>query len=328
MATFTIALQTDKTRAEYEALAAAAARYGFDGLSVFADLGFGSPFPPLAVMAPHAPALRLGVACQNPSLVHPVEIATGVATLAALAGPRVYCGLARGAWLGGFGLADDRPIRRLGEAIDVVRAVLQGDDSGYAGEIYQLPPGFRLTIDPPGAVDLLIGTWGEQTARMAARRRVDEIKIGGSANPAMVRQLRTWIGPHTDIVAGAVTVCDADREAARRLARQEVALYLDVVGALDPTVAIDPAVPPGITAALATGDPDRIAGSVPDELLDLFAFAGTPQDIANQAAALVEAGASRIEFGTPHGFSPVGGVELLGSQTLPALAGLREADRR
>ncbi len=40
---------------------------------------------------------------------------------------------------------------------------------------------------------------------------------------------------------------------------------------------------------------------IPGDLLDLFAFAGTPDHVAAQAQALIDAGVRRVEFGTPTG---------------------------
>jgi 5,10-methylenetetrahydromethanopterin reductase len=54
-------------------------------------------------------------------------------------------------------------------------------------------------------------------------------------------------------------------------------------------------------------------------VLDLFAFSGTPEQVAAQAQALIDAGVSRVEFGTPHGLTDASGVDLLGSEVLPAL---------
>ena len=51
----------------------------------------------------------------------------------------------------------------------------------------------------------------------------------------------------------------------------------------------------------------------------MFAFAGSPERIAEHAEALFAAGADRVEFGTPHGVDERRGVELLGAQVLPRL---------
>ena len=54
-------------------------------------------------------------------------------------------------------------------------------------------------------------------------------------------------------------------------------------------------------------------------MLDRFAFSGTPEDVAAQARAVIEAGAGRIDFGTPHGLTDADGISLLGSRVLPLL---------
>jgi 5,10-methylenetetrahydromethanopterin reductase len=51
---------------------------------------------------------------------------------------------------------------------------------------------------------------------------------------------------------------------------------------------------------------------ISDDILSKFAFAGTPDEIASQSLALFDAGASRVEFGTPHGITEEMGINLLG----------------
>jgi 5,10-methylenetetrahydromethanopterin reductase len=106
------------------------------------------------------------------------------------------------------------------------------------------------------------------------------------------------------IVLGAVTVVDEDGERARSIARREVAMYLPVVAGLDPTFELDP---------------EQLAGEIPDDVLDRFAFAGTPEQVVAHAEAVFDAGAGRIDFGTPHGEPEQRGVELLCTQVLPRL---------
>ena len=313
-----IALQTDKTPTRYATLARAAEDLGFDGVSVFADLGFQPPALALGAIAAATTRVRIGAACQNPLLTHPVEIAGQVAALDLASGGRAYVGLARGAWLDGLGVDTARPIARLADSVEIIRRLLTGDDSGFSGDVLGLAPGVRLKFTLPGRpVDVLVGTWGERTARWASSC-AQEVKIGGSANPDMVGTMRAWLGASpTRIVVGAVTVCDPDRSVARAVARREVALYLDVVAGLDPTVTVPPDVRQRIAAALRRGDDNAAGDAVPDELLDRFAFAGTPADIAAQINELFDAGADRVELGTPHGTDGLSGIRLLGSQTLP-----------
>src|SRR3954447_13442433 len=111
----------------------------------------------------------------------------------------------------------------------------------------------------------MIGTWKPRLAALAGEL-ADEVKIGGSANPDMVRLMREWIGnDEVGIVVGAVTVVDEDGEAARAKARREGEMYLEGVGGLDPTIE---GLPP----------------------LEKFTLAGTPEEVAERARELFEAG--------------------------------------
>ncbi len=322
---FGIAFQSNKTPAEYRALAELVDRYPFDVVSVYNDLLFQPALGPLLLMAPYLRRAQLGPAALNPYTVHPLEIAGQVALLDLATEGRAYLGLSRGAWLERIGLDARRPVATLREAILLIRHLLARRPEPFEGEIFRLAANATLRYQPLRAnVPITLGTWGPQTARLAGAL-ADEIKIGGSTNPAMVAALR----PHLDagsaaagrppnsvaICLGAVTVVDENREAARALARREVSLYLPVVAGLDPTV--DPGWLARIRSAAARGDTDGIARDISDKMLDRFAFAGAPEDIVRQCEAIFAAGASRVEFGTPHGVDPREGVRMLGERVLP-----------
>jgi 5,10-methylenetetrahydromethanopterin reductase len=209
--------------------------------------------------------------------------------------------------------------------------LLRRERRAFAGDVFRLDEAHQLqypTLRPD--IPLLIGTWGAQLAAFAGEVAA-EVKVGGSTNPALVATLRERIAPGAakagrdpgavGIVLGAVTFVDEDGARARSRARQEVARYLPVVAPLDPTVAIDPALLGPIDAAVAANDLAAAGALVPDDLLDRFAFSGTPAQVIAQAEAILAAGASRIEFGTPHGLTPREGLRLLGEQVLPAFVG-------
>ncbi|HSL64233.1 MAG TPA: LLM class flavin-dependent oxidoreductase, partial [Gaiellaceae bacterium] len=250
----------------------------------------------------------------------PVEIAGQTAALDAASGGRAFLGLVRGAWLDELGLDTSRPVRALREAVEVVRRLLAGDASGFEGDRFSLAPGARLRYEPlRPRVPLSIGTWSERLAALAGEV-ADELKIGGTANPALVPAMRARIGnDRVRIVVGAVTVVDEDGPAARRRARAEAALYFPVVAGRDPTLGADEALVERVKALVDAGDAAAAGALIPDELLDRLAFSGTPEQVAAQAQAVYDAGALRVEFGTPHGLTHRRGVELLVSRVLPAL---------
>jgi 5,10-methylenetetrahydromethanopterin reductase len=291
-----LGLQSDTTVEEYERVGRRAEAAGFDVISVFHDLYFQPALYPLLMIARVTERMRLGPAALNASTLHPVELAGQVAALDAASNGRAYLGLVAGSWLDQLGLVEPKPLTRLREAVEVVRRLLAGDTTGFAGERFTLVPGAKLAYEPLRAsVPLMIGTWRRRTAAYAATV-ADEVKIGGTANPEMVRLMRGWLGPDGPrIVVGAVTVVDEDGAAARARAAKVVELYLHVVADLDPTLAL------------------KAGQKAP---LEKFTIAGTAPEVAAQARELLDAGAHRVEFGTPQGR-----LDLLCDRVLPELRG-------
>ncbi len=315
-----IAFQTNKPLRDYGPLAQQAEAYGFDGVTVYNDMLYQPAWLPLLEMARHTHRVRLGPAAVNPFTCHPINIAGNIALLDEASNGRAYLGIARGAWLDFVGLNPPQPIAALREAIACVRHLLQQATDPLPGRYFPLAGGdsLRWTIQRPD-VPVLLGTWGARTIAACADA-VQEMKLGGSANPDVVGWLRAAIGrAEVGVVLGAVTVVAEDGRAARDLARREVALYLPVVAELDPTLSLDPELVAGLKTAVQTYDFPLAAGYISDDLLARFAFAGTPGDIIAQAEAIFAAGADRIEFGTPHGLSAQAGLELLGKKVLPNL---------
>ena len=315
-----IAFQSDKRPDEYRELARLAESGGFDVVSVYNDLLFQPAIYPLLLMAEVTQRVRLGPAALNPFTLHPVEIAGQIAALDALSSGRAYLGLVHGSWLDTLGIEPRRPLTAIREAVAVIRRLLAGDASGFEGEQFSLAPGARLRYEPVrGEVPLLIGTWGARLAAYAGEVAA-ELKIGGTANPDLVPVMRSRLGnDRVGIVVGAVTVVDEDAEAARRLAREEAALYFPVVAGLDPTLEVPAGLVEEVRRLVDAGDRAAAGRLIPDSLLDKLAFAGTPEEVLSQAEVLYDAGAARVEFGTPHGLTSRRGIELLAERVVPGL---------
>lgn len=330
MPELSIAFQTDKTPNRYIALAQLVDHYDFDTVSVYCDAPFHPSFGPLLLMAPHIRRARIGPAAISPFRIQPIDIAADAALLSSLAGGGVYVGVARGAWLEDYGIHEpDKPLQAIRESIGIVRYLLSGGEGGYAGDVFSLAPHVRAPYPlPADPIPIMIGTWGRKLAAMAGEL-ADEVKIGGSANPDLVPVIAGYIaeGEHkaarsvgtVGIALGAVSVVDEDREAARAAARRSVALYLPVVAPLDPTVQVEPELTERLRDYANWGRWDDAARLISDDLLDHFAFAGNPNDIIAHCERLFAAGATRVEFGTPHGLVPEQGIRLIGERVIPAL---------
>jgi len=324
-----IAFQTDKPITAYGPLAKTVEDFGFGGVSVYNDMLYQPAWLPLLEIARHTARVRIGPAAVNPFTCHPINIAGNIALLDEASHGRAYLGLARGAWLDFVGVSPQRPVTALREAFGCIRHLLTQSSDPYVGQVFSLAGGeaLRWQIARPD-VPFLLGTWGEQTLTACATH-ITEVKLGGTANPAAVSQMRGVLESSATqsrlgvdaigLVVGAVTVVDTDGKAARDLARREAALYLPVIAELDRSLDIEPELMARIRAASDVYDFKRAGSYISDDLLRRVAFAGTPEQVADQAAALFEAEAQRVEFGTPHGLTTAEGLRLLGERVLPAL---------
>ena len=323
-----IAFQTDKPLAAYGPLAAQVEAAGFDGVTVYNDMLYQPAWLPLLEIAKATKRVRIGPAAVNPFTCHPINIAANIALIDEATQGRAYLGLARGSWLDFVGLYPKQAVTALQEAFTCVRHLLSRSAEPLAGEIFPLAGGDALRWNIARAdIPFLLGTWGPKTIS-ACIDQIQEIKIGGSANPDVVPVFRSYImaaqqakgqAQTVNIAIGAVTVVDEDGDAARTLARREVALYLPVIAELDPTVTIDPDLMARLRSATQQYDFAQAGRLISDDLLARFAFAGTPDQVASQTQALFEAGAQRVEFGTPHGLSTAEGLRLLSQKVRPAL---------
>lgn len=268
--------------AEVRASAEAASRYEFDSFSVYGDLG---DLPPYAALHSSADLLRLstidniGPMGVPVGLQHPEIIALHAVALEQQLPGRTYLGLVRGAFLSQIG---EKPasLASLEQAVISVRKVF-----------------YEHGLDIP----VYLGGFGPRLLNIAGHLPVQAIKLGGSANAELAKLARAYIdNPHVNVVMGAVSVIDEDRQSARQTARREVAKYLDVVGGLDPTLDEDEL---GSLAdfmqRFAVGDVEA-GQAISDSLLDKFAIAGTPED-AMSALERMNGQVDRFEFGTPHG---------------------------
>jgi len=326
---FGLGLQTDLKPGEYGALARVAEEAGFDVVTAFHDLGFQRSLPALLEIASATTRVRLGASCLNPYTLHPIELAQQVAALDLASRGRAFLGLAAGAWLDRVGIVQHRPFTHVTEAWAVIERLLAGDDGGFDGEVFSLAPGTKLggPIERH-AVPLLVGTWSPRLTRFAAAE-ADELKVGGSANPSMLtlalERLRSGeqaagrAPGSVGLVVGAVTVVDEDGPRARNAARHRVVNYLTVVADLDPTLELDPELVGRIRSRVADGSRDEAAALLPDELLDIFAIAGTPEHVAARAEEIYACGVRRIDFGPPHGLDRRRGVSLLAGEVVPSL---------
>lgn len=122
----------------------------------------------LTLAALHSKNLTLGPGVSDPYSRHPGHLAMAAATLDELTGGRSFIGLGSGTRLESMGVHQNRPLRGLREAIDIIRQVLAGGRVNYEGEIFQLRD--SLGFEPlRRAIPVFIATHSPRTLRLASQ---------------------------------------------------------------------------------------------------------------------------------------------------------------
>ena len=182
------------------------------------------PMVLLSAMAARTTTLDLGTAIYHVFGRSPVTLGFQAATFNELSDGRLILGLGVGnpisaAW---HGQQFDRPLRRMREYVEILRAVYSGEKvPDYEGDFYSTSSNFKLAFQPP---DTPLRVWvaglGPQMAKLAGKL-TDGIVIN-IANPPIIRE-----------------IVEHAREGAREAGRDPNAL--EVVSKLRVSLAPDPA---------------------------------------------------------------------------------------
>lgn len=265
------------------------------------------PYTTLAEMVASTERALVGPAIAYAFARTPYAHATAMRQLHAKAPGRLFLGLGTAAfrinrdW---FGVPADRPVDRVAETVDVIRAWLHvenGEKIRYSGEFYSIDADVRAPVLGRLDIPVLLAAFNKRMAATAGRvadgvighglftrswwhdvvRPAVEKGAAGSARTERPAE-QGWIITAVDDTAPERAITDA---------RRMIAFYL-TVKTYDPFVAHHGWEAPvaRLRAAFRTGDTDGMAAAVTDEMLTEIAVCGTTADakdaLARRAGAL------------------------------------------
>lgn len=265
------------------------------------------PMVLLSAMAARTTTIRLGTAINHIYGRSPVSMGIQAATFQDLSGGRLLLGLGVGnktiaAWHQG---TFDRPLRRIREYVEVVRAVNTGDKVSHPGEMYQTE-NFKLSWKPAHPdLTIFYAGLGEQMTRLAGR--IADGIIMNMANPAKIREIVANVragaveaGRDPDRIEYCVKVrcaINPDREVAKRKLKQVLTFYnladhyRDMVASMGFAAESE-----RIRAEYQRGGFKAAMAAVTDEMVEqLPTVAATSADeVREKVQKYVEAGATRL----------------------------------
>ncbi len=269
----------------------------------------------------------------NPFWRHPSLIAMEAAALDEVSGGRVHLGVGAALWtLKALGEADaraERPLAAMRETLLVLRAMLAGTE-GIKGEVFQVRADAALDFETARR-DLPLYV-GAVNAKMLATAGAlaDGVQLGAITSPGYARWAwdRIEAGAKAagrdpaklDLTSNILVSVDDDETAARDAVRTVLAYYLHrVEGVVIDTSGADAEHVRRVRTAVESDGVRAGARWVTDDLIDVFAAAGTPRYVATRLKEYADAGIRGLLAWYIFGPEPVRGIQLLASEVAPLL---------
>jgi 5,10-methylenetetrahydromethanopterin reductase len=278
---------------------------GFDELWLWDDCFLPGALTSAAIALSATHRLKVGIGLMPATVYHPLFAAMEITTLARAFPERILPGFGHGAgpWMVQIGAAPKSSMKALEETVTAVRQLLGSEMVTTHGSQVNLDR-VQMQLTPGYVPPLYIGAMRERSLRLSGRVG-DGTILTGMSSPAYVRWAHEHIRMgmaeggrlnHRTVVYLDVKV-DRDRGVARTAMRQALARRLpwDDVHL----------VPLGIEAEVAVfrkmHDFEEAARQIPDEWVDAFSAAGTPEQVAEAIQGWVKAGADSVVFQSLNG---------------------------
>ena len=271
---------------------------GFD--TVFSSCHYNNrdPFVALDRIARRTENVRLGPGIANPYEIHPVTLASRVASLDESSGGRAVYGIGPGdrSTLENLGFGHDRALRRVLESFKVAQDLFAGERVDHDGTFEATDAGLNFDIESE-SIPVYVGAQGPQMIRMSAKH-ADGILLNGS-HPKDVawaaEQVEAGLSDRPDgrggfdFAAYASVSLASEKAAAREAARPPVAFI--AAGAAPPVLkrhGIDGERAAEIGSHISAGEFDAAFEAVTEGMIDAFCIAGTPETVGDRIDAVME----------------------------------------
>jgi 5,10-methylenetetrahydromethanopterin reductase len=325
-----VSLSNESSVGETVALARLAEQVGMAEISIPESRHGRGVFTVASQVASATERIVIGIGVVNPFWRHPSVIAMEAAALNEACGGRLHLGLGAGLWtLRALGEDDPRtaqPLAAMREAIIVVRALLAGGD-GVDGAIFPVRREARLDFEPSGHVPVYVGAVNARMLEVAGQL-ADGVQLGAITSPGYARWAWQRIGAGAraagkepsgvDLTANVLVSVHDDARLARDAVRPVLAYYLNrVEGVVVTTSGASPEQVAQVRAAVTLGGVSAGASAVSEDLIDVFAAAGSPAQVAQRLNEYAAAGIRGLLAWYVLGPDPIAGLCQLASDVMP-----------
>ena len=263
----------------------------------------------MSVIAANTKRIGIGSFIAEPYSVHPGVIAAAIATVDELSGGRAILLLGAGAAnFKQLGITRQNPVTAIKETIEICRALLSGNKTSYRGEMFGLLDG-QLDFETRPDLPIYVAARGHRMLEMSGAT-ADGVMVATHATPRGLKSAlslvdkgcqsvgRTW--KDIPILTRVDVSINSDADLARRGVRPAVSSFL-TASYPDRSFlhGLGLAVPERLER-ICRQQNDGIAldaaNLVPEEFLDAFTWAGTPSEVAEKVASVVDMGIRHITY--------------------------------
>lgn len=285
----------------------------------------------LTILALKTSSIKLGPGVTNPYHISPALTASAIATINELSNGRAVLGIGAGdkVTFDRIGISWTKPLRRMREAVEIIRALHSGKSVSYDGEIFRFN-GARLDFKS-GNIPIYIGAQGPKMLQLAAElgdgvlinashpRDFEAAKENIEAGLSKAGKSRDEF----DVVAYASMSVDKDADKARNASKIVVAFI--VAGSPDVIferhgISMDDVnkVREALNNAFTKGDWPGVSKAVTDEMIDCFSISGSPDEVIDRIKELSKSGVTQVVAGSPIGPDKKKSIQLIGKEIIPA----------
>jgi alkanesulfonate monooxygenase SsuD/methylene tetrahydromethanopterin reductase-like flavin-dependent oxidoreductase (luciferase family) len=273
---------------------------GFDELWLWDDCFLPGAFTSAAIALSATQRLNVGIGLLPVKAYNPLFAAMEITTLARAFPGRFMPGFGHGVdtWMAQIGAAPKPSLKALKETVESVRHLLAGEQVTTHSDQVNLE-NVQMQMTPETVPALYVGAMREKSLQMAGRVG-DGTILTGMSSPAYIRwameHIRSGMAEagrrHHRVVVYLDVKVSSDGIAARGAARRALADRLPWADVQVRTSGIADEV----DAFISKHGREAIARQMPDDWLDAFAVAGTPEHVAAAIQLWAATGVDSIVF--------------------------------
>jgi 5,10-methylenetetrahydromethanopterin reductase len=312
---FYVALQGNKTPAEYIRLGKYIEKLGFHRLYVYDDLMYRPCWPILHIIAQHTKNIQLGPCLVNGFYCHPALIAENAVFLDEASQGRSVLGVGRGAFFDFLDLEYSEYDTRKGceETLQLVRRFFTRCDTPFKGEFFSANEKAVLRWEPlRNDIPLILGSWNEKMAYLAGKY-CSELQVAESWDQDYLEKLYTQLCHGAEAAGqsqvpyfsiGGISCISNDETAAFQKAKHSLAIYLPYLKGIMVNSGIDVNREDikKIDTYSKKGQFEQAVPFISDDLVKSLSLSGTPVQVTEKLEYLINHIDIRgILFSPPYG---------------------------